>query len=85
MAMVLAVLTDLIQLIVSGFTSFATGFGTGVADLVQALAVSGTGAEGDPYHVSIILGVCGAFAGISICIGLSKFIMNWLLSLGASH
>lgn len=80
-----AVLTELIQLLVGGITGIASGIGTGLSALVKDIFLDGTGTESDPYALSVFGGVIGIFAGISLAIGLSRLIFNWIVSLGASN
>ena len=79
-----AVLQELIGLLVGGITGIASGIGTGVSNLVKDLFLDGTGTESDPYSLSIFGGVIGIFGGISLAIGLSRLIFNWISSLGAN-
>ena len=78
-----AVLNELIQLLVGGITGIATGIGEGLSSLVQKIFLDGAGTEASPYTLSIFGGVIGIFAGISLAIGLSRLIFNWIVSLGA--
>lgn len=79
----IAVLNELIQLLVGGITGIATGIGDGLSNLVQRIFLDGAGTDADPYSLSIFGGVIGIFAGISLAIGLSRLIFNWIVSLGA--
>lgn len=79
----IAVLNELIQLLVGGITGIASGIGEGLSDLVKKIFLDGTGTEADPYALSIFGSVIGIFAGISLAIGLSRLIFNWIVSLGA--
>ena len=78
------ILQEIIALLVAGITGLASGIGAGLTELVQAifLKVSETGTvEG----LSTFGGLIVVFAGISLAIGLSKWVVNWVTSLGASH
>lgn len=78
------ILQEIMALLVAGITGLASGIGAGLTELVQAifLEVSETGAvEG----LSTFGGLIVVFAGISLAIGLSKWVVNWVTSLGASH
>ena len=77
------VLTEIIALIVSGITGIASGIGAGLSELVQAifLEVSETG---DIEGLSIFGGLIIVFAGISLAIGLSRWVVNWVTSLGSN-
>lgn len=78
-----AVLTEIINLLGSGISSFATQIGTGVNALVTNLFIQTVG-EGASATKSLTTfgGVIIIFAGIALTIGLSKLIFNWLTSLG---
>ena len=79
-----SILTEIISLLVAGITGIATGIGEGLSNLVQSifLTVSETGAvEG----LSTFGGVIVIFAGISLAIGLSRWVVNWVTSLGSSN
>lgn len=78
------ILTEIISLLVAGITGIATGIGEGLSILVQSifLTVSETGAvEG----LSTFGGLIIVFAGVSLAIGLSRWVVNWVTSLGASN
>lgn len=75
------IMTEIIALLVSGITGIASGIGAGLTELVQAifLEVSEAGAiEGLSTFGSLII----IFAGISLAIGLSRWVVNWVTSLG---
>ncbi len=78
------ILTEIISLLVAGITGLATGIGTGLSNLVQSifLTVSETGqVEG----LSTFGGLIVVFAGVSLAIGLSRWVVNWVTSLGSSN
>lgn len=75
-----SVLTEIINLLVGGITGIATGIGQGVSSLVQNIFLDTTGST--PV-LSVFGGVIAVFAGISLAIGLSRWVMNFLTSLGA--
>ena len=75
-----SVLTEIIQLLVGGITGIATGIGQGVSSLVQNIFLDTTGAT--PV-LSVFGGVIAVFGGISLAVGLSRWVMNFLTSLGA--
>ena len=74
------ILTEIISILVSGISGIATGIGTGLTDLVQAIFLE-TGAEG-AMQLSTFGGLIVVFAGISLAIGLSRWVVNWVTSLG---
>lgn len=77
-----AILTEIISILVGGISGMATGIGSGLTDLVQGIFLDGSG-EG--AGLSTFGGLVVVFAGISLAIGLSKWVVNWVASLGASH
>lgn len=74
-----AVLTEIIDILTAGITGIATGVGKGLGDLVQNIFLDSTG---DTTKLSTFGGLIIVFAGISLAIGLSRFVVNWLTSLG---
>lgn len=74
-----AVLTEIIALLVGGITGIATGIGQGLSNLVTSIFLQG---EGDAMALSVFGGVIVVFAGVSLAIGLSRWVTNWVTSLG---
>lgn len=74
------VLNELIELMVGGITQLSTGIGEGVNQFVQDvfLEVGANGIEG----LSVAGGIVGVFAGISLAVGITTLVFNWLRSLG---
>ena len=73
------IVQQIVQILTSGISGIATGIGSGLGTLVENIFL---GADGE---LSIFGGVIVVFAGISLAIGLSKWVVNWVTSLGASH
>lgn len=78
------ILTEIMALLVSGITGLASGIGAGLTALVQAIFLE-VGENGAVEGLSTFGGLIVVFAGISLAIGLSKWVVNWVCSLGASH
>lgn len=75
-----SVLTEIISILVAGITDLAGGIGEGLGALVTSIFLTeGTGGE---MTLSVFGGVVVIFAGISLAIGLSRLIFNWVTSLG---
>ena len=76
-----AVLTEIISILTGGITGIASGIGGGLASLVEEifLNVGETSTE-----LSTFGGIIIVFAGISLAIGLSRWVVNWVTSLGAN-
>lgn len=75
-----AILTEIVSLLVGGITGLATGIGQGVSSLVQNIFIDTTGST---QALSTFGGVVVVFAGVSLAIGLCRWVMNFLTSLGA--
>lgn len=78
-----AVLQEIISLLVAGITGIASGIGTGLTKLVEAIFL--TTSESGVTGLSTFGGVIVVFAGVSLAIGLSKWVVNWVTSLGSSN
>ena len=74
------VLTEIISILTSGITGIASGIGTGLTSLVTSIFLK-TG-EGGATTLSTFGGIIIVFAGISLAIGLSRWVVNWVTSLG---
>lgn len=75
-----SILTEIVGLLVGGITGLATGIGQGVSTLVNSIFIDATGTT--PV-LSAFGGIVCVFAGISLAVGLSRWVMNFLTSLGA--
>ena len=73
-------LKEIITILVSGITGIAEGVGTGLTTLVTSIFIE-TGAEG-AMQLSTFGGVIIVFAGISLAIGLCRWVVNFVTSLG---
>ena len=74
-----AVVGQIVDILVSGLVEFGTGIGTALSDIVTSIFfVTAEGATTlSVFGVLIIV-----FAGISLAIGLSRWVLNFLTSLG---
>ena len=77
-----SILQEIISLLVGGITGIATGIGGGLSELVQQIFID---SSGDTQKLSIFGGVIVVFAGVSLAIGLSRWVVNWVTSLGGSN
>lgn len=75
-----AVLTEIISLLTGGITGIASGIGSGVSSLVTSIFVD---TSGTTYALTAFGAVVVVFAGVSLAIGLCRWVMNFLTSLGA--
>lgn len=78
-----ALLTEIIQLLVGGISGVATGIGGGLSTLATSIFIA-EGAEG-AKTLSVFGGLIVIFAGISLAIGLSRWVVNFVTSLGARN
>lgn len=79
----MAILNEIIEILVGGFTQFAAGFGAGVTELVSSIFLV-TG-EGGAQTLSTFGVLIVVFSAISLCVGLSRWVMNFVTSLGARN
>lgn len=70
------IVTQIIQILVAGFSEMATGIGTGLNDFAQGIFLNAEGTLS--YFGTLII----AFGAVALAIGLSKFVVNWLTSFG---
>lgn len=75
------ILTEIIEILVGGITGVAEGVGSGLQSLATNIFLDGTG---DAQTLSVMGTLIVVFAGIGLAIGLSKFVLYWVASLGAS-
>ena len=74
------ILTEMIDLITGSIVGIGEGIGGGLSALAQSVFLTGTGAEqGLSTMGSLIL----IFAGISLAFGLTRWVLNFVSSLGA--
>ena len=78
-----AVLSEIIAILVAGISGIATGIGEGLSSLVTSIFLT-TGADG-AMELTTFGGLIVVFAGVSLAIGLSRWVVNWLTSLGSSN
>ena len=78
-----AILTEIISILVAGISGIATGIGEGLSNLVTSIFLT-AGADG-AMELTTFGGLIVVFAGVSLAIGLSRWVVNWLTSLGASN
>ena len=78
-----ALLTEIISILVGGITGVATGIGEGLSTLAKCIFISST--EGGAMTLSVFGGLIVIFAGISLAIGLSRWVVNFVTSLGARN
>ena len=75
------VLSEIINLLVSGISGIASGIGQSLQQLVTAIFLTGEGTQASPYALSVYGAIIIVFASVALAVGLSRFIVNWLSSL----
>lgn len=75
-------LQQIIQILVAGITGIAQGVGAGLTELAKAIFVT---VSGETTTLSIFGGLVVVFAGVSLAIGLCRWVVNWVTSLGARN
>lgn len=80
------IMQAIIEILVGGISGVATGIGQGLSTLAQSVFLQTTG-EGASATTSLsVFGVLVVvFAGISLAIGLSRWVVNFIASLGARN
>ena len=74
-----ALLTEIIGLLVGGITEFGKGIGSGLSSLVSAIFID---SAGDTTKLSVFGGIIVIFAAVSLAVGLSRWVVNFVTSLG---
>lgn len=76
------ILTKIIELLVGGITGVSQGIGSGLSTLAQSIFLTGSGETQDLSTFGTLIIV---FAGISLALGLCRWVVNFLTSLGARN
>lgn len=77
------ILSEIISLLVGGITGVSTGIGTGLSTLVSSVFLQTTGSgESAVTSLSVFGQIIIIFAGISLSIGLCRWVVNFCTSLG---
>ena len=74
------ILKQIIEILVSGITGIASGIGSGLTTLAQSIFI-GT----EPGTLTVFGGLVVVFAGISLAIGLCRWVVDWITSLGSRN
>lgn len=75
-----SILQEIVTLLTQGIAGIAQGVGNGVSTLVNSIFIDATGTN---PALSAFGGIVVVFAGVSLAIGLCRWVMNFLTSLGA--
>lgn len=77
---------SIIQILVGGLTEMAQGIGGGLSSLAQSIFLTTTGTGETATTTLSTFGVLiVVFAGISLAVGLSRWVVNFVASLGARN
>lgn len=80
------IMEAIIQILVGGISGVATGIGQGLSTLAQSVFLQTTGEGAQAVTSLSTFGVLVVvFAGISLAIGLSRWVVNFVASLGARN
>lgn len=78
------IMQAIIEILVGGISGVATGIGQGLSTLAQSVFLQTTGSgESAVTSLSTFGVLVVVFAGISLAIGLSRWVVNFVASLGA--
>lgn len=73
------IVTQIIQILVSGLTEMASGIGGGLNNLAQSIFLV---QSGETWALSQFGELIIAFGAVALAVGLSRFVVNWLTSFG---
>lgn len=80
------IMQSIIEILVGGITQVAQGIGSGLSTLAQSVFLQTTGSGESATTTLSTFGVLiVVFAGISLAIGLSRWVVNFVASLGARN
>lgn len=78
------VMAAIITTLVGGLAAMATGIGGGLSALVKQIFTVVDPVTGAVAGLSTFGGVIIVFAGISLAVGISRFVVSWVTSLGGN-
>lgn len=76
------VLNEFIEILVGGISSVGVGIGQGVNEFVRELFLTVSTETGEVTGLSTFGAVVAVFGGISLAVGLTTLIFNWVRSIG---
>lgn len=74
-----AILTEIITILTGGITGIASGVGAGLSTLATNIFLTGSG---DSQTLSVFGTLVVVFGGVSLAIGLCRFVVNLITSWG---
>lgn len=78
----MGILTEIIGILVGGISGVADGLGQGLSTLASSIFLSGSG---ETQSLSAMGTLIVVFAGISLALGLARWTLNFVTSLGARN
>ena len=75
----MTILTEIVTILVGGITGIAEGIGVGLSTLASAIFLTAEGA------LSVFGTLVVVFAGVALAIGLSRWVLNFVSSMGARN
>jgi len=75
-------LNEIIEILTGGITGISTGIGAGLSTLAKSIFLQGTTGSETLSTFGVLIVV---FAGISLAIGLCRWVVNFVTSLGARN
>lgn len=75
------VLTEIIEILTGGISGMATGIGTGLSELATSVFLK-VGDAGAIEGLSTFGMLVAVFGGIALAVGLSRFVVRWVSTLG---
>lgn len=76
------VLTEFIQILVSGIVSLAEGIASGVVAMAKALFLEVDATTHAVTGLSVFGGIVAIFAGLALAISITTKVYTWVTSLG---
>lgn len=81
-----AIMTEIITLLVGGLKEMAVGIGEGLSALAKSIFLQEVTSGGETTTSLSVFGILIViFAGISLAVGLSRWVVNFVTSLGARN
>lgn len=74
-----AIMSEIVNLIVSALSGIGEGIGGALTSMATAIFLEGTG---ETQSLSVFGGLVIIFAGISLAFGLTRWVLNFITSLG---
>lgn len=78
----MGILNEIIGILVGGIAGVADGLGAGLSTLASSIFLTGTG---ENQSLSVMGTLIVVFAGISLALGLARWVLNFVTSLGARN